>query len=455
MMIQRIFLWCSFLVSLSVQAALPVAVNGQQLPSLAPMLKQVMPAVVNIATREKVKVNTRAFVNPLLNDFFHIPGYQREKVTNSLGSGVIVDADNGYILTNNHVVENAFEITVTLADGRELYAEIIGRDPDTDVAVIKIKSGGLKAIRFADSSALQVGDFVVAIGNPFGLGQTVTSGIVSAKGRSGLGIESYEDFIQTDASINPGSSGGALVNLNGELVGINTAILGSSAQSKGNIGIGFAIPINMAKDIMTQLIEYGEVKRGHLGIQAQDLSAQLARALKLKTSQKGVVITQIEKGSPADLAGLRVADVIVQANDKKIHATTDMYNLIGLLRVHQQVTLSVLRQGRPLTFKVKIEEIKLQSMDASELSPRLYGMQIAEIKKSDLQRGDVEQLLVQTVKTGSPAWRLGFREGDIIEAVNRRVIKSIKQLKQLENSRQPIVLFQLRRDNQSLLLVIR
>ncbi len=257
---------------------------------------------------------------------------------------------------------------MTLVDGRELYAEVVGRDPDTDVAVIKIKPASLQQLKFADSEQLQVGDFVVAIGNPFGLGQTVTSGIVSALGRSGLGIESYEDFIQTDASINLGSSGGALVNLRGELVGINTAILGSGTNNNGNIGIGFAIPINMVSNIMHQLIDYGEVKRGHLGVQAQNLSPQLAAALKVKKTQHGVVVTQVEVGSSAYKAGLKVADVIIEANGKRIKTTSVIHNLIGLLRINQRVVLKTLRLGKPLSFSIQIKQSKWAQLCRSKFT---------------------------------------------------------------------------------------
>ncbi|MBD3670046.1 MAG: trypsin-like peptidase domain-containing protein, partial [Gammaproteobacteria bacterium] len=256
-------------------AALPLTDSqGQELPTLAPMLEQATPSVVNINTRSKVRVQN----NPLLDDpffrhFFNVPEQPRERSAQSLGSGVIIDADKGYIVTNNHVIDKADEIQVTLRDGRTYDAELVGTDPETDVAVIRIEADNLNAVPMADSDTLRVGDFVVAIGNPFGLGQTVTSGIVSALGRSGLGIEGYEDFIQTDASINPGNSGGALVNLKGELIGINTAIF---SQSGGNIGIGFAIPVNMARDVVDQLVRHGEVRRGILGVQAQDLTPQLA-----------------------------------------------------------------------------------------------------------------------------------------------------------------------------------
>ncbi|MFT5221647.1 MAG: Do/DeqQ family serine protease, partial [Gammaproteobacteria bacterium] len=305
------------LTVLPLQAALPAAIDGQALPSLAPMLEKITPAVVNIATRGKARRRIEFSVpnEPFFRRFFNFPDMERIQETSSLGSGVIVDAKKGLILTNNHVIKDAYEIKVTLTDGRELDAQILGRDPDTDIAVIQVPAEKLTDVSMADSSQLRVGDFVVAIGNPFGLGQTVTSGIVSALGRSGLGIESIEDFIQTDASINLGNSGGALVNLRGELVGINTAIYGAGNQ--GSIGIGFAIPVNMARDIMQQLVENGEVQRGRLGAQGQDLTEQLAQAFGIEQSN-GFIITQIETGSPADKAGLKVGDVVVTANKRSI-----------------------------------------------------------------------------------------------------------------------------------------
>ncbi|MDH5396359.1 MAG: Do family serine endopeptidase, partial [Gammaproteobacteria bacterium] len=343
-------------------ASLPlVDSQGTALPSLAPMLKRTTPAVVNIATSGTVRIQQ----NPLFNDpffqhFFDMPSQPQERKTQSLGSGVIVDAKNGYIITNNHVIDKADEITVSLRNGETYQAKLIGTDPESDVAVIQIKAKNLSAIPLGDSEKLNVGDFAVAIGNPFGLGQTVTSGIISAIERSGLGIEGYENFIQTDASINPGNSGGALVDLNGNLIGINTAIF---SQSGGNIGIGFAIPINMANSIMQQLITSGEVKRGHLGAQAQDLTPQLAQAFNIPF-RRGAVISHVDKDSPADRAGLKPGDIVTEINGKTVRNANMLRNTMGLLRIGQSVELKVLRDNKALTLtaKVKAHESSAQGM---------------------------------------------------------------------------------------------
>jgi serine protease Do/serine protease DegQ len=404
-------------------AALPVSVGGQALPSLAPMLQKTTPAVVNISTRGKVLVKSPLFSNPLFQRYFNAPNVLSERETKSLGSGVIVDASNGYILTNNHVIEGALEITVTLRDGRSEKAEIIGRDPDTDIAVIKIKPGRLTDLKLADSARLRVGDFVVAIGNPFGLGQTVTSGIVSALGRSGLGIESFEDFIQTDASINLGNSGGALVNLRGELVGINTAILGGSDGGQGNIGIGFAIPINLARDIMQQLVENGEVKRGRLGVQAQDLTAELAQAFSLDV-ETGAIVTRIEQGSPAQQGGLRVGDVIVRANGRSVRSSGDIHNLVGLMRIGQTVEMEAIRGGERVLIKADIQPMKVVTLDGAEFSHHLAGAKIGEIHQSDIKRGLQAFLQVVEVEPGSAAWNAGLREDDIIYSINKKLVEN-------------------------------
>ncbi len=295
------------------------------------MLSTITPGVVNIAVKGMVREQNPLLQDPFFRRFFNIPngqGYE-ERETQATGSGVIVDAAKGYVLTNAHVVENETSITVTTKDNHKYPAKLIGRDADTDVAVLKIEAGHLTAVPFGDADKLQVGDFVVAIGNPFGLGQTVTSGIVSALGRSGLGIEGYEDFIQTDASINPGNSGGPLVDLHGQLVGINTAIL---APGGGNIGIGFAVPINMARRVMDQLITYGEVKRGRIGVAIQDLTPDLAQAMNTSRTT-GAVIARVEPGSAADHAGLKSGDLVVAANGAPVRDGSQLRNTIGLSRI--------------------------------------------------------------------------------------------------------------------------
>src|SRR6202163_4227876 len=313
-------------------AAAPVPeFTGGVVPSLAPMLSNVTPGVVNIAVKGRVREQNPLLQDPFFRRFFNIPqgqGYE-ERETQATGSGVIVDAAQGYVLTNGHVVENATRIEAPPKDNRRFTAKLIGTDTDTDVAVLQITAGNLTAVPMGDSDRLQVGDFVLAIGNPFGLGQTVTSGIVSALGRSGLGIEGYEDFIQTDASINPGNSGGPLVNLLGQCVGINTAIL---APGGGNIGIGFSVPVNMVRLVMEQLVRYGEVKRGRIGVAIQDLTPDLAQAMKT-THSTGAVIARVDPGSPAERAGLHSGDLVVAANGVAVRGGTQLRNMIGLARI--------------------------------------------------------------------------------------------------------------------------
>jgi serine protease Do/serine protease DegQ len=438
----------------SLQAALPVAVDGQQLPSLAPMLERATPAVVNIATRGKSRRRVELPLprNPLFKHFFDVPSIERVLETKSLGSGVIVDAENGLILTNFHVIKDSYQINVTLTDGRELSAEIIGRDADTDVAVIQVEGENLSQIPMADSSLLRVGDFVVAIGNPFGLGQTVTSGIVSALGRSGLGIESIEDFIQTDASINLGNSGGALVNLRGELVGLNTAIYGSGNQ--GNIGIGFAIPINMARDIMRQLIDYGEVKRGRLGAQGQDLTAPLAQAFGIERS-KGFIVTQVETGSPAGKSGIRVGDVIVAADGRPIRSSRDMHNLIGLQRLGQTIELVLFRNGVEVTLPVEIQPIEINKMDGALIHPKLAGATIGEMREQHLQRGRVDYLEVMKVDKGSSAQESGFKVGDIIYSINKQLTRNFDEVFALVDANGKGMFMNIQRGNRELYVLLK
>ena len=436
------------------QAALPQAVGDEPLPSLAPMLENVTPAVVNIATEGRVQLKQ----NPLFNDpffrrFFNIPQQQRpqERKTQSLGSGVIVDAERGLVLTNSHVIANAVEITVTMRDGRQLKAEVVGTDPETDVAVIKIPTEDLVALKPTDSDALRVGDFVVAIGNPFGLGQTVTSGIVSALSRSGLGIEGYEDFIQTDASINPGNSGGALVNLKGELIGINTAIF---SQSGGNIGIGFAIPINLAMQITEQLLDKGEVNRGFIGIQAQDLNPDLAEAFGVK-NQRGAIINSVMPDSPADDAGLKPGDVITSVNKKKVKKAADVRLHIGLLPVGEKVVFEILREGKRKKLTAVIAPRAEVARNPSAINPRLKGVSIGDIEEDSPYFGRIEGVVVVEIERASHAWNSGMRQGDIITSVNREPVKNLSTFLKAVDGKNNSLLLRIVRGRSAAFLVIK
>ena len=430
-------------------AVLPATVDGQPLPTLAPMLERATPAVVNIGTE------SRAASNPLLDDpffrrFFNIPDQPRERRSQSVGSGVVVDARRGYVITNHHVVKGADKITVTLRDGRTLGAKVVGSDAESDVAVIQIPSGNLTALPLADSDALRVGDFVVAIGNPFGLGQTVTSGIVSALGRTGLGIQGYEDFIQTDASINPGNSGGALVNLRGELVGINTAII---APGGGNVGIGFAIPSNMVSRLMTQIVAHGSVRRGQLGVSVQDLTPDLARAFNLPADQ-GAVIAQVSPRSAAARAGLKEGDVVLNVNGRAVRDGGALRNAIGLLEVGEAVRLDILRDGRPQTIDAKVGEYVAAKIEGEAINPRLAGSTFEDIGPNSPLAGKAQGVIVAGIESGSPAARTGLRKNDVIVGVNRQAIANTAELKQLAANSDGLLL-NLVRGREELLLVLR
>jgi serine protease DegQ len=397
-------------------AALPAAVNGSPVPSLAPMLQQVTPAVVSVYSRHTVRVASPLgpFGNdPFFRRIFGIPDMPRERVERALGSGVIIDARNGYVLTNHHVVENADGVSVALSDGRTVEAEFIGSDPDTDVAVIRIKADGLTAIPLANSDSLQVGDFVVAVGNPYGLGQTVTSGIVSAVGRSGIPVAGFQNFIQTDASINPGNSGGPLLNLQGQLVGINTASFNPSGSMAGNIGLGFAIPINLAANIKDQLVSVGEVRRGTLGVETQNVDERLAKALGLD-QPRGALITRVYPKSAAEAAGLQSGDVVLSANGQRVDNAAALHNFEGLQGVGAKVSLELRRDGKPLTLSATLKE-QARSVDGGTLDPRLTGATFRELDESTRAqlRGGV---LVAEVKSGSRAFINGLRAGDVLIA---------------------------------------
>jgi Do/DeqQ family serine protease len=398
--------------ALPATAALPTGVSGIPMPSLAPMLKRVLPAVVSVNTRQRVRVNTPFGDDPVFRRMFGIP---QERIAQSLGSGVIVDAARGLVLTNNHVVEDADEVSVTLADGRTLKAEFVGNDADTDIALMRIPAQDLTAIPVANSDRLQIGDFVVAVGNPFGVGQTVTSGIVSAVGRNNLPGAGFQNFIQTDASINPGNSGGALVNLNGELVGINTASFNPRGSMAGNIGLGFAIPSNLASNIKDQLLVGGVVRRGTLGIDTQDVDARIAGVLKLG-EPRGAVVTRVYPGSAGAAAGLQPGDVILAANGEQIANAEALRNFQGLQPANARVLLDVRRDGKPLQLTTGLREVP-KALAGAQLDARLAGASFADLPET-LRRQGLAGVLVDDVARNSRAAQNGLRKGDVVLAAS-------------------------------------
>jgi serine protease Do/serine protease DegQ len=432
-------------------AAMPAMVGDTPVPSLSPIVKKVSPAVVNIATRGTI--HDRGPQNPLLDDpffrrFFDVPpdSGPRERPFQSAGSGVIFDAKAGYIVTNAHVVENASEITVTLQDGRDLKAEVVGSDEPSDVAVLKVKSdGSLVQIGLGDSAKVEVGDFVLAIGNPFGLQHTVTSGIISGLSRSRINPDGYEDFIQTDASINPGNSGGALVNLRGELIGINTAIL---SRSGGNIGIGFAIPVNMAHSVMEQLIKYGSVKRGQLWVSMYTVTPDIAHSLGLPNAM-GALVSQVVDGSPAEKAGIRTGDVITSVNGQPVKSNSELRNSIGLMRVGDKVEIGLLRDGKPLKVTAIIADTTptTQATPAESIHKAFEGATLADAPEGG-------GALVKSVEPGSAAAQSGLRNNDVIVGANRGRVTNLQQLRERAKGNAVLVL-EVRRGNGILIIPLR
>ncbi|WP_241646817.1 serine endoprotease DegP [Rosenbergiella metrosideri] len=451
--------------SVSVSAAQTASADSQQMPSLAPMLQKIMPSVVSISVEGSTTVKNQAnqqfqqffgdmtpfcqqgspFMNsPLCQTPNQGQGGQQEKFR-ALGSGVVINAEKGYVVTNNHVVDNASKITVQLSDGRRFEAKVIGKDPRSDIALIQLKDAtNLTAIKMADSDNLQVGDYTVAIGNPYGLGETVTSGIVSALGRSGLNVDNYENFIQTDAAINRGNSGGALVNLNGELIGINTAIL---APDGGNIGIGFAIPSNMVKNLTAQMIEYGQVKRGELGIMGTELNSELAKAIHVN-AQRGAFISQVLPNSSAEKAGMKPGDVIVSMNGKPLNSFAALRAEVGSLPVGTKLALGVIRDGKPINVTLELQQSRQDNVSSATIYAGIEGAELSNLV-SNGQKG----VHVDAVKAGSTAARIGLRKGDVILGVNQQSIANLGELRKVLDTKPAVLALNIKRGNAVLYLL--
>ena len=447
------------------------ASSTQQMPSLAPMLEKVMPSVVSINVEGSTTVNTprmpRNFQqffgdnSPFCQDgspFQSSPfcqgggqgggapgdGGQQQKFM-ALGSGVIIDAAKGYVVTNNHVVDNATTIKVQLSDGRKFDAKVVGKDPRSDIALIQIQDPkNLTAIKLADSDALRVGDYTVAIGNPFGLGETVTSGIVSALGRSGLNVENYENFIQTDAAINRGNSGGALVNLNGELIGINTAIL---APDGGNIGIGFAIPSNMVKNLTEQMVKYGQVKRGELGIMGTELNSELAKAMKVD-AQRGAFVSQVMPGSAAAKAGIKAGDVITSLNGKPISSFAALRAQVGTMPIGSKVQLGLVRDGKAVNATVELQQSNQTQVDSSTIFNGIEGTEMSN-------KGQDKGVVVNNVKAGTPAAQIGLKKGDIIVGANQQPVKNIADLRKIFDAKPSVLALNIQRGDSTIYLLMQ
>ncbi len=447
------------LTTLLLAANLPASADERNTdsprPGVSAMLQEVTPAVVNISVTGSVPVQA----NPLLNDpffrrFFDIPEGQmpQSRPTQAVGSGVIIDAEKGYVLTNHHVIADADKIEITLQDKRRLDATLIGSDAGTDIALLQVPAVNLKAVPLSDSDTLHVGDFVAAIGNPFGLGQTVTTGIVSAVDRSGISPETggYEDFIQTDAAINPGNSGGALVDYNGRLIGINSAII---APSGGNVGIGFAVPINMAMSIVNQLVEFGEVKRGLLGVTIDDLTPDLVEALDLQVNS-GAVVRAVQPDSPAEKAGIKAGDIIVDVNDSSIVSSTDLRNTIGLMREGSEVEIDLYRDGKKVSVEATIGSASNQSV-ASNAPTAAASNALSGAQLGDVPAGNVKGAYVVQVAPGSRAAANGLEAGDIITAVNRRPVSSAKEVQDILAQNTGALALDVMRDGAEMFLIMR
>ncbi len=448
MMKTRLFSAILFLAlagAASAQAALPQIVKGEPVTSLAPLVEEVSPAVVNIRVSQTV-THRNSFGDDAFRRFFGLPdGQGGSREVASAGSGVIIDAKRGYILTNHHVVGDADTIQISLIDGTVHDAEIVGSDPETDIAVIKVDADNLTEMPIGDSTNVRVGDFVIAIGNPFGLGHTVTSGIISALGRSGISRDGYEDFIQTDASINPGNSGGALVNMNGELIGINSAII---SRSGGNVGIGFAVPTEIASSIMNQILDFGEIRRGLLGVNIQTIDAEDAELLG-NDIDSGALITRIQSDSAAENAGLQVGDIIIEVNEKKVDGAPELRNRIGLLRSGEQINIKYLRDNETHFAQAELGRRENLMVLGEEIHPGLEGS-IFSAASTSSDKG----IEVGEVQEGTPAAQRGLRTGDLITHVNRTRVESLQDLREVA-SQYDILFLNVRRGDRALMFQIR
>ncbi len=453
----------------AVFAAESASSTSQQLPSLAPMLEKVMPSVVSISVEGSTTVKTPR-LPPQFQQFFGDnspfcqdgspfqsspmcqdgaggagPNTQQEKFR-ALGSGVVINAEKGYVVTNNHVVDNATKIQVQLSDGRRYDGKVIGKDPRSDIALVQlIDAKNLTAIKIADSDNLRVGDYTVAIGNPYGLGETVTSGIVSALGRSGLNVENYENFIQTDAAINRGNSGGALVNLNGELIGINTAIL---APDGGNIGIGFAIPSNMVKNLTGQMVEFGQVKRGELGILGAELNSELAKAMKVD-AQRGAFVSQVLPNSAAAKAGVKAGDVVVSMNGKPLSSFAALRAEVGSLPIGTKLQLGLLRDGKPVSVTVELQQSSQDKVQSATIYTGIEGADLSNDSGSD------KGVRVDNVKPNSAAARIGLKKGDIILGVNQQRVANLGELRKILDTKPSVLALNVKRGHSSIYLLMQ
>ncbi|MCD6045365.1 MAG: degP [Gammaproteobacteria bacterium] len=434
----------------SLQAALPPKVDNQVMPSLSKIVQPVMATVVNIEAKNSNPSVPGTGVRDEQEDNV-APAPKRQEKGYDIGSGVILDSVKGYVITNAHLVNKNNTFTVTLSDGRRFKAHLVGKDALSDIAVLQIKATNLTALPFADSDKLSVGDFVIAIGNPYGLDQTVTSGIVSALRRNSLGIESYEDFIQTDASINPGNSGGALINLKGELIGINTAIL---APSGGNVGIGFAIPSNMARSVANQIIKYGKVDRGFVGVMMQTLTPELATAFHDENS-KGAIITMVSPLSPASTAGLKQGDLITAVNGQKVESAAQVKNSIGLMRSGSDVNLSILRNGKPMTIKLVSANPNAYENKVANQNPFFFGVMLQNYDTIVPSYGRIKGVQIIDLDENTPAWQAGLRPGDIIMSIENNTIESTDQLAKYSQTSNKTLLVSILRDSGAAFVLLK